>query len=355
MTRNRRKLLVFGAAILACVAAFTAWSVLTDPGLPDGIATGNGRIEGTEIEIAALAGGRIAEITVDEGQIVQKGDVLVRMDTVLLEAQKRQAEAALERAKVAIETAKSIVAQAEAQKTAAEAAVAQAEAGQTLAEAEVARSKSLAKNNIVAQQVLDADIADYKRAEATVASAKANVIAAEATIGSARAQVNDAEAAVDSAKAQIDYVTKQIEDSTLTSPREGRIQYLVAREGEVVSAGARILSLVDLTDIYMTFFLPTAQAGRVAVGAEARLVMDAAPDYVLPAHISYVADVAQFTPKTVEAPDERDKLMFRVRARIDSALLEKYITYVKTGLPGDAYVKTDPDTPWPAFLTNVVQ
>lgn len=146
-----------------------------------------------------------------------------------------------------------------------------------------------------------------------------------------------------------------MDDATLTATRAGRIQYLVAQEGEIVASGGRILNLVDLGDVYMTIFLPTSQAGRVKVGAEVRLVMDAAPELVIPATVSYVADVAQFTPKTVETADEREKLMFRVRARIDPALLARHIEYVKTGLPGMAYVRLDPQAEWPASLANVVK
>ena len=165
----------------------------------------------------------------------------------------------------------------------------------------------------------------------------------------------DAEAAVEAAQASIDSITASIEDATLVSPRNGRIQYRVAQEGEIVASGGRILSLVDLGDVYMTIFLPTSQAGRVQVGSQVRLVMDAAPDDVIPAVVSYVADVAQFTPKTVETADEREKLMFRVRARIDPELLARYIEYVKTGLPGMAYLRLDPSVDWPATLANVVK
>jgi HlyD family secretion protein len=111
-----------------------------------------------------------------------------------------------------------------------------------------------------------------------------------------------------------------------------------------------VLNMVDLTDVYMTFFLPTKQAGRVALGAEARLVLDAAPQYVVPAKISFVADVAQFTPKTVETEEERQKLMFRIKAQIDPSLLREHLQQVKTGLPGMAYVRLDPQVDWPAEL-----
>ncbi len=118
----------------------------------------------------------------------------------------------------------------------------------------------------------------------------------------------------------------------------------------MVAAGGRVLNLVDLADVYMTFFLPTAAAGRVALGAEVRIVLDAAPQYVIPASVSFVADVAQFTPKTVETAVEREKLMFRVRAQLPPELLMKHILRVKTGLPGVAYVRLDPAAPWPAHL-----
>jgi HlyD family secretion protein len=131
------------------------------------------------------------------------------------------------------------------------------------------------------------------------------------------------------------------------------VQYRVAEPGEVLPAGGVVLNLIDLTDVYMTFFLPTAQAGRVALGAEARLVLDALPDRVIPARISFVADVAQFTPKTVETAEERAKLMFRIKAQVDPELLQRHLSQIKTGLPGMAYVRLDPATPWPdALRTN---
>jgi HlyD family secretion protein len=110
--------------------------------------------------------------------------------------------------------------------------------------------------------------------------------------------------------------------------------------------------MVDLGDVYMTFFLPTSQAGRVALGTEIRLVLDAAPQYVIPANASFVADVAQFTPKTVETEEERQKLMFRIKAQIPPELLRKHIQQVKTGLPGMAYVKLDPEAEWPKRLSE---
>lgn len=356
MTTDRKTWLIVGLVVIAALGAYFAWQRLAGSRLPDGIATGNGRIEAVEIDIAAKIAGRLKDIFVREGDFVTAGQALAQMDTTQLVAKKREAEAQLRRSQIAIETAKSVVRQREAERSAAEAAVEQREAQLDTADRKLARSEQLIRSNAVSQQTLDDDSAIRRGAKAALAAAQASLAASEAAISAARALVVDAEAAVDAAKAAIESLEADIADSTLIAPRDGRIQYRVAQPGEVLASGGRVLNMVDLSDVYMTFFLPTQQAGRVAIGTEVRLVLDAAPNFVIPASISFVSDVAQFTPKTVETEEERLKLMFRVRAQIAPALLKKYLQRVKTGLPGVAYVKVDPSASWPAFLeTSLVQ
>lgn len=355
MSSSKTKKYIPVIALVVLLAGYYGWTQVQTETLPDGIAAANGRTEATEIDIAALTGGRIAEITAAEGDFVKAGDVLVQMDIVQLNAQKRQAEAQLRRAEISVETAEAMVAQAEAQERAAGAAVEQAKATADAAAQRYGRSSQLGRSNAVSQQVVDDDFARERETNAGLASAEASHAAAIAGISSANAQIVDAEAAIEAAKASIESINASLDDATLTAPRDGRVQYLVAQEGEIAASGGRIMNLVDLNDVYMTVFLPTSQAGRVQVGAEVRLVMDAAADYVIPATVSYVADVAQFTPKTVETADEREKLMFRIRARIDPELLGRYLNLVKTGLPGMAYVQLDPKAEWPEFLSNVVK
>lgn len=355
MPKPHSRFVVLAIALAVAVLGYLGWQAMQPSPLPAGFAAANGRIEATELDIAALTGGRIAKIDVAEGDLVKAGDLLVQMDVVQMNAQKRQAQAQLARARIGIETAKALVMQAEAQERAAGAAVDQAASVADAAELRLARSEQLARRNAISQQVLDDDRARGAQARAGVASAEANHAASLAGISSAQAQVVDADAAVEAAKASIDAIQAALDDATLKAPREGRIQYRIAQEGEIVGSGGSILSLVDLGDVYMTVFLPTSEVGRVQVGSEVRLVLDAAQDFVIPATVSYVADVAQFTPKTVETADEREKLMFRVRARIDPELLARHIEYVKTGLPGMAYLRLDQDAVWPEFLANVVQ
>jgi HlyD family secretion protein len=350
MTPTRNRWLLAALVLIAAGGGYYAWQSAQRSDLPAGIIGGNGRIEAVEIDISTKSAGRLRDIGVKEGDFVKAGQVLAQMDIDQLAAQKRQAEAELHRAMIAVDTAGSVISQREAERRAAVAVVEQRKAQLDAATRRRARSEQLSKTNTIAQQVLDDDRANENGAKAALAAADASVAASDAAIGTARAQVIDAGAAVEAARAAIDSIDTEIADGTLKSPRDGRIQYLVAEPGEVLAAGGRVINLVDLSDVYMTFFLPSGDAGRVSIGSDVRLVLDAAPQYVVPAKVSFVADVAQFTPKTVETEEERQKLMFRIRAQIPPELLRKYITYVKTGLPGMAYLRLDPNVAWPERL-----
>lgn len=350
--KRRRWVWIAAIVIVVVGGGYVVWDKLQPPGLPPGIASGNGRIEATEVDIAAKIAGRIKDVVVDEGDFVTQGEALAHMDTATLDAQKREADAQLQRALIAVSTAQSLVTQRNAERNANKAAVEQRNADLDAAQRRLARTAELVLHNAAPSQRLDDDRAGMLADKAAVAAAEAQVAASEAAIGAAQSQVVDSKAAVDAARATIQRIQVDIDDSTLTAPRDGRVQYRVAQPGEVLSAGGRVLNMVDLSDVYMTFYLPTDQAGLVAIGAEARIVLDAAPQLVIPASVSFVSDVAQFTPKTVETKEERQKLMFRIKARIPPNLLRKYIKQVKTGLPGIAYVKLRPDAEWPEALTR---
>lgn len=349
---------MIAAAVIAAlvVAGVLAEQMLPPKGPGEGFASGNGRIEAVEIAVATKIAGRLRDILVNEGEFVSMGQILAHIETGQIMAKKRQAQAQLQRAEIGIDTAKSLVTQRKAERTAAIAVIAQRQAELNRAEGKLVRSEQLAKTNAISLQVLDDDRATELGAKAAVDAANASLAASEAAINAAKAQIIDAKAAVDGARAAIESIEADIADSTLKAPRDGRVQYRVAQAGEVLSAGGRVINLVDLGDVYMTFFLPTAQVGRVALNSDVRLVLDAAPQYVIPAKVSFVADVAQFTPKTVETKEERQKLMFRVKAQIDRNFLQKHLKQVKTGLPGVAWLKLDARVQWPADLAvNVLQ
>lgn len=324
---RRRRAALLGVALLALAvaAAGGAWSwyrLERARALPPGIAAANGRIEAEQVDIASKYAGRIEAVLVEEGAMVQAGQVLARMDTRELEAALRQAEAQGRQARRVLEARQASVVQQRSQLA--------------LAEAELDRARALLQGGAGTRQLFD-----QRQAARNTAAAMLDI---------ATAQVAEAEQGVQAADQAVQRIATQIADSTLVAPLAGRVQYRLAHAGEVLGAGGRVLTLLDIGIVYMTVFLPTEQAGRLPIGTEARLVLDALPGYVIPATVSFVAPQAQFTPKQVETRSERDRLMFRVKLRIDAELLRRNAEQVRTGLPGTGYVRLDPGTAWPGWL-----
>lgn len=353
---SRRKMLVVLLIIAAVVAvlAWYGWTHLQQQGPGEGFVSGNGRIEATEVDVATRIGGRVDDIFVHEGDFVHAGQVLARMQIDSLQAQYDEALAREQEAQQGVSAAKAQIAQRRSDVVAQQAAVSQRQAERDAVRQRLNRSEALAKSGAVSRQALDDDRAYMRSAEAALEVAQAQVVALEAAVTAAQAQLTAAESRVLATQASVARLKADLDDADLKAPRDGRVQFLVAQPGEVLGAGGRVLNLIDLTDVYMTFFLPETVVGRVALGSEVRIVLDAAPQYPVPATISFVASNAQFTPKTVETASERQKLMFRVRAKVSPELLRQYIEQVKTGLPGVAWVKLDADAPWPAALTTAL-
>ena len=317
-----RPTLILGVGLLLLVAGASVWWFYFRIPPLVGFASGNGRLEVQEIDVATKFPGRIAEVLVDEGDRVQGGQVVARMDTSSLNAQVREAEAQVQRAKQGKITAKAVIAQRRSETL--------------LAERDLERARALYVNANIS-------VKDYDRARSTMDTAKSAITQAEA-------QLAEAEAAIKASLAQSERIQADLKESVLTAPRSGRVQFRLAEPGEVLAAGGKVLTLIDPTDVYMTVFLPAAEAGKIALGAQARITLDAAPNLVIPAAVSFVADKAQFTPKEVETRSEREKLMFRIKVKIDPELVKGHEAQVKPGLPGVAYVQLDSSVQWPPSL-----
>jgi len=290
--------------------------------LPAGIALGNGRLEADEIDIDTKFAGRIAEMLADEGDMVKAGQVVARMDTQDLAASLKKAEAQVQGARRAVDEATANVAQLTSQAL--------------LAQQEMDRAVALVVKGFETKEVVD-------QRQQQLDSANANLRAAQA-------RVIEAQHALEASTHDVELYTVNIADNTLVAPKDGRIQYRVANIGEVLAAGGKVLTMLDISYVYMDIYLPTAQAGKVKFGADARIVLDAYPKVAIPAKVSFIATQAQFTPKTVETQSERDTLMFRIRVKIDPERLRARGESVRSGLPGVAYVLTDAGTKWPAPL-----
>jgi HlyD family secretion protein len=321
MTFSRRLLALLLLLALAAGAGWTWWQGRQSQ-LPDYIASGNGRIEAEEVQVATRYAGRVAEVLVQEGDRVEAGQVLARMDPAELLASLSRAEAD--------------VAQAEERVAEAQAQIALRQSELTYAEQELERALYLKeRGHATAERV------DRQQSERDTR---------RAALDAARASLATSRRAVESAQAEARRIQTQVDDAVLTAPRAGRVLYRLAEPGEVLAGGGRVVTLLDLSDVYMTVFLPTGQVGRVRVGSDARLILDAIPQYVIPAKVSFISPEAQFTPREVETRSEREKLMFRVKVKIDPALLLAHIEQVKTGLPGVAYVLLGQGGDWPDDL-----
>lgn len=341
--------------LLVVVVSVVAFKTFFSEADIEDVVSSNGRIEAIEIGIAAKVAGRVEDIYVDEGDQVSADMLVATLDTTTIRSQLQQAKAQLLQSKSAVAAAEMAIAQRKSEKVALEASLLQVKAELKAAESHARRTDELSKSGAVSQQLAEDNLTTVESAKAAVNAASAQLTAADATIASARSQYESAKAAVVASEATIAQIESEIDDMLLKAPRNGRIQYRVVQPGEVVAAGGRVLSLVDLTNVYMTFYLPAYQVGRLSIGSEARIVLDAAPEMSIPASISYVADVAQFTPRSVETESEREKLMFRVKAQIPRDLLQKHIEKVKTGLPGMVWVKLDDSAEWPSDVPALVE
>lgn len=316
------------AAIIVLVAAFLGYKYwkARQSALPEGIASGNGRLEAKLVDAAAKEPLRVKEIFVDEGDLVEAGQVLVRMDTVTLEAE--------------LAEAKANVAAAQERVAIANAAIVRRQSEIELAKIEIERARKLVEERAGSQREFDV----RKTALQTTAAA----------LEEEKARLQTALQEVEVAKANVATIETRIKDATLLSPVRGRVLYRLTEVGEVLAAGGKAMTLVNLEDIYMEIFLPSEQASKIKIGAESRIVLDHSLGLAAPGFVSFVSPEAQFTPKQVETQSERDKLMFRVKIRVPEELVASYIEYIKTGVRGVGYVKLDDSAVWPDRLQRLL-
>ena len=328
MPRMPRTFRIAIALIAVGVIAFVAYQYVESRrrAVPEGIAYGNGRIEAKLADVAAKEALRVKDVLVEEGDLVRPGQVLVHLDTVTLDAELAEANANVAAAKERLAVAEATIAKVKSQIK--------------LARIEADRSRKLVAENAGSQR-------EYDVRRAAVETSTAALAEAEAQLETARREITVAEANAATVQTRID-------DATLKSPVLGRVLYRLAEPGEVLGAGGKALTLVNLEDVYMEIFLPAAEAAAVKVGAEGRLTVDSEPGRAAVGYVSFVSPEAQFTPKEVETKSEREKLVFRVKIQVPKSLVSRHIQNIKTGVRGVGYVKISESAVWPAWLQDTV-
>ncbi len=190
------------------------------------------------------------------------------------------------------------------------------------------------------EQYADAARAALTQADRQLAQARLGLQRIEAQ----RHQLAAIEAQLEQARAVVADVQSVMADLTIAAPAAGVIMTRMSDAGEVVPAGAPLFTLVDLHRLYLKVYVPESQIGRVRLGVPARVFTDAFPDRPFAATVRYIATRAEFTPKEVQTPDERVKLVYAVRLYLD----ENPDQRLTPGLPADAIIRCDEEAPWAA-------
>jgi HlyD family secretion protein len=329
MKKSALSFLVLGIIIAAGGIFVWQWWQQQQTTLAIDIAAGNGRIEADQVDITTKYAGRVKNILVQEGDLVKPGQILANMDTIELDAQLAQAQAQLAQSQAAVAEGLALIIQRKSELK--------------LAELELNRVALLVKKGAVSQSTTD-----QKRTVKEIAAA---------VLTAAKAHLNTLDQSVKAAEAVVKRIQTQIDEATLVAPMMGRVLYRLAQPNEVLGSGGKVLTIINLGDIYMEIFLPSADAYLTSIGAEARIKLDIL-DIAIPAQVSFVSPESQFTPKQVETESERDKLMFRVKVRIPQALVLSHIDQVKTGVRGVAYIRLtskqgEVPSSWPDFLQKL--
>jgi HlyD family secretion protein len=302
----------------------------------------SGQVDATDVQVAPEVGGRIVELTIDEGDRVEKGDVIARLDTrdVDLALDRARAERAQADAQLRLLQAGSRpedIHQAEAQAAAARADVAAAEADLAAAETDLQRFERLLQSNSGSQKQRDDAATRRDVARDRLTAVRARETAARAAVarlkaGSRREEIDAARARVAAVDAQIATLEKSRADAIVTAPIEGIVTEQLLEGGEMAAPRVPIAVITDLDHAWAEVFVDEPVIPRIKLGQSATVFTDAGGPG-LPGKVSYVASNAEFTPRNVQTAEDRSKLVFRVRIDVDNRQ-----GILKQGMPVEAEI-----------------
>ena len=297
-TRIRTMLSLGLLAMVLGTTGYLWWRHGTVEPLPEGLIQANGRVEAGHYTVASKVAARVAEVRVQEGDTVAAGQVVVRLEAREIQARVLRARRSLEAARAATRS-------------------------DTEPSAARRRLRRLAAEGSVSER--DAERAELDRQ------------VARDRLAAARAQVGVAEAAL----AEAEVLLAELE---IAAPAAGVVATRVVDPGDVVAAGAPLVDLVDLDRVYLKVYIPERWIGRLRLGLPARIWVDAFPDTPFPATVRYISPRAEFTPREVQTPEERVKLVYAVKLYLDANPDHR----LTPGLPADAVIRWREDAPWAA-------
>ncbi|MBO0726155.1 MAG: HlyD family efflux transporter periplasmic adaptor subunit [Blastocatellia bacterium] len=387
----RRGAIALLLLVAVAAAAFLIWKIFfARRGVPENVVILSGRIEGDDSAVAPLTTGRILEMRFREGDCVKAGDTIAILDYEQLQARENQAHAALRQAEARAQSALDQIAvlaqqlrgnqlqkeqakidatgrvrQARDEMAAALADLVQQEAAYNLAVFDRDAYARLARTGAVSERqgreaaskasqqaaVVAAAKRRYEAACGALATAKANLVnplirGSEAEgvrkqITQQQAEIAAANAGAEQARAQLREAEANRRDLIVTAPFDGTITTRAAEPGEVVTSGTPLVTMLDLTKVYLRGFIPIGEIGKVKVGQPARVYLDSNPDQPLEAYVSRVDPQATFTPENTYFRNERVKQVVGVKLQ-----LKEGFGFAKPGMPADGEILVAGDK-WP--------
>jgi HlyD family secretion protein len=390
---RRARMIRIGVVVALIIAAIVIWRVVRTPDIPESVVALSGRIEGDDSAIASKTSGRILEVRVREGDHVRQGDVLATLDDEQVRARENQAQSAVEQAQARLVAAQEQIAvlqqqliqnklqaaqsgddaagrvsQAESDLAAAQADLVQQEASLKLAEFDRDAYTRLAAKGAVSERQGKEAVSKADAQAAAVAAARrrveakqgaltlaksslanpairnAQTAAVERQILQQKAEVANAGFQLSQAKAQLAEAQANRQDLTIHAPFEGSIVTRTAEPGEVIAAGTAVVTMLDLTRVYLRGFVPEGEIGKVKLGQPARVFIDSDPNKPLDAYVSRIDPQATFTPENTYFRNDRVKQVVGVKLELKTGT-----GYAKPGMPADGEVLVKGDR-WPKHV-----
>ncbi|MFC6673755.1 HlyD family secretion protein [Marinobacterium aestuariivivens] len=299
------------------VASYILFRVLSPTPLPEGILYGSGHIEGTEIRVSAETSGRVLDSRMEEGQPVRAGELLASLDDRELRIRQALTEAELAAIRQGIQARQ---AQLEVWHHHVDTAASDHE-----------RFLKLRQTGAATPQQL--------------AGAEDRLKEAQGQVRFLQAQLAESEARLQAARQNLRLLKLQLEKTQIRAPVDGTLIVKAIEAGELASQGTAIAMLVDLSRLRLRVYISERLIGRVRLGNEARVRIDAFPDRYFEARVSLIDQRAQFTPRDVHLPEERARMVFGIELSLDNS-----DGFLKPGMPADAWIRWTPDQSWPERL-----
>lgn len=366
-------LAVLALALLVAAAGAVAWLW---PRPDPGVLEANGQVRGTDVTVSAKSGGIVEVVAVREGTQVAKGELIAQIGAADIEARMAQAEAtakaaeaqlaqidtAIEQARLGTAVTRGTLAhgvhQAGEAFKRAEAEVLVAQAQQRQDRAALERFEKLSREGFVSESYMDEvrarsrtsaarlEAALRAREEARAAGQRARAASGEADVRERdeerlRAERTALRAQLEAARARTREIEVALRDVRLVAPSAGTVVNRLAEPGELAAPGRPIATLIDLEDLFVRVYVAQKDLGKLRLGNPARIAVDAFPGRFFAGGVVEVAQQAEFTPKEVHMQDEREKLVFGVKVRIDNPQ-----GYLKPGMPADVRIKWRDDAAW---------